>query len=159
MRVVPRRSTAALILTVLLTFLTGPLLGLFLAYTLAPDSNVAEILSFLGFSAILIVGMYAWLGVAVLILIPRLLRRLVFRGSTSAPDAVLSDQRELPPGALAFVIVGSLAGLAVGVPIGFFLSTLPFLLVVTIYWVTGTLFGAGLWLLARTGLLPFPEEG
>ena len=57
-------------------FFGGGAVGSGLAAWLAPDSNVAAVLSFLMLPAALIAGFHAWLGLAILILLPRFLRRL-----------------------------------------------------------------------------------
>jgi len=152
-----RRQPLVLIAILLIVFFGAGGLGLGLAKLLAPESHLAAFVSFLFLPFALILGFHAWLGLAVLILIPRLFIRLL-RGA----GAVSQTNRRgdvIPPGRVAFLPTASGVGLVAGVLVGIVSSTHGFWFVLAIYWAVGTIYGGVLWALARSGYLPFPESG
>jgi hypothetical protein len=65
----------------------------------------------------------------------------------------------VPPGAWAFLPIGSTLGLLGGLVAGALSPERTIWLVAGAYWVAGTAYGGGLWGLARHGYLPFPDSG
>jgi len=154
---VPRRNSLIAVVILAVLFFGAAGVGLTLAATLAPESQVASVISFLLLPAALILGFNAWLGLAILILVPQFIARLL-RGSPIRPP--IDSRREgVPPGAWVFLPISSLIALAGGVVVGFLSAPYQGWFVALIYWLVGTVYGASLWFLARTGYLPFPDSG
>jgi hypothetical protein len=149
----PKRPLVLRLLTLAITLVGGAVVGQLLAERLAPDSQLAVIPSFVLLPAILVIGFHTWLGVAVILLIPRLFGRAARR-----PPAIAADRQFVPPGAWTFLPVGTVFGLGAGLAIGFLFAAGSALYAAAAYWAAGTIYGAALWFLARTGYLPFPEE-
>jgi hypothetical protein len=134
-------------------FIGGALVGLGLARLLAPGSWWADALSGFALPLAFVLSLQAWFGLALLSLIPRLVRRLLGRDPWgSAPP--------LPPipGAAAFVPISSAIGLVVGIAVGWLSATHALWLVASVYWLVGTFYGLLAWRLARAGLLLPPEN-
>jgi hypothetical protein len=138
------------LVTVLGMFFGGAGVGLLLAEWLAPSAAIASLVSFLMLPAAMIAGFHAWLGAAILLSVPRLARRLIDPSGRTTEDCLV------PPGAWAFLPIGSGAGGLGGLLTGL-LSPASVLVTVPIYWLAGTAYGFGLWRLARSGHLPFPD--
>jgi hypothetical protein len=157
MHEVPRRNTLIVVTILAVAFFGAGGLGLALAAALAPGSQVASAISFLLFPFAMISGFNAWLGLAVLILAPQLIARLLRRGPSRGPT---DARREvIPPGSWAFLPISSAVALAGGIVVGFFSVTHEVWFVALVYWMVGTAYGAILWFLARIGYLPFPDSG
>lgn len=157
MHEIPRRNTLIVVTVLAVAFFGAGGLGLALAATLAPGSQVASAISFLLLPAALILGFNAWLGLAILILVPQLIVRLLRPG----PSRVLVEARRevVPPGSWAFLPMSSVIALAGGIVVGFLSVAYQGWVVALVYWLVGTIYGASLWFLARTGYLPFPDSG
>jgi hypothetical protein len=157
MHEVSRRNTLIVVTILAVAFFGAGGLGLALAAALAPGSQVAAAISFLLLPAALILGFNAWLGLAILILVPQLIGRLLGSGSMRPP---IDARREVvPPGSWAFLPISSAVALAGGIVVGFFSVTHEVWFVALVYWTVGTAYGAILWFLARIGYLPFPDSG
>ncbi len=156
----PRRlhPPGPLLIAVTITslFLGGGAAGLGLAAALARDSRLAEFVSFFALPVAFAVGMQAWYGVALLSLVPRLLGRL--RGVR--PVGARDSRGAAPglPGAFVFLPISSAAGAVAGVVAALASSSRPGWLVVLVYWLVGTAYGALAWRLARGGFLLPPES-
>ncbi|HUP35758.1 MAG TPA: hypothetical protein VNC82_10005 [Candidatus Limnocylindria bacterium] len=156
MRIVPRRRLLVTIAVLALAFFGAAGLGLALTERVAPGSHVAALLSFLLLPAALILGFYAWLGVAVLIAAPRLVAALV-RGGPRRPP-IESHQTVVPPGEWIFLPIASGLALPAGLVVGMLSPDRAVWAVGLLYWAIGTAYGASLWGLARHGYLPFPDS-
>ena len=157
MHEVPRRNALIAVIILAMAFFGAAGVGLTLAATLAPESQVASVISFLFLPAALIIGFNAWLGLAILILVPQLIARILHRGSIRPP---IDSRREVvPPGAWVFLPISSAIGLLGGIVVGFLTDTHQGWFIALSYWWVGTAYGATLWFLARTGYLPFPDSG
>lgn len=146
------RPLALRLLSLALALFGGAGIGILLAGMLAPGSQLALLLGFLLLPTILVVGLHLWLGFAVLLVALDFLRR-----RARAEPSGSARNLEIPPGAWAFIAVGSIAGLAGGVLTGLLFATGSVLRVTLAYWAAGSAYGAALWFLARAGYLPFPE--
>jgi hypothetical protein len=106
----PTRPTALVLLSYLALFLGAGVLGGLLARGLAPESWPAEVVGFFALPVAFAIGLQLWFGLALLSVIPRLLRRRP--GIRPAqPKAALS-------GGFVLVPLSSLAGALAGVAIG-----------------------------------------
>lgn len=157
MHEVPRRNTLIVVTILGVAFFGAGGLGLALAAALAPGSQVASAISFLLLPAALILGFNAWLGLAILILVPQLIARLLRPGPSRVPVEARSEV--VPPGSWAFVPMSSVITLVGGIVVGFLSITHQSWVVALVYWLVGTAYGASLWFLARAGYLPFPDSG
>lgn len=72
----PRQNTLIAVIILAVLFFGAARVGLTLAATLAPESQVASVISFLFFPAALILGFNTWLGLAILI-VEKFLRRFL----------------------------------------------------------------------------------
>lgn len=134
-------------------FFGGGWLGIRVSRMVAPDSGLAEFVSFLALPAGFMFGIIGWAGASIPAAIRRLLRR------RAAQPAEASDSKPtLVPGSYAFVP----AALATCVPAGLLVGALSrdvgFGWVLLLYSAVGLAFGLACWLLARAGYLQFPRE-
>lgn len=135
-------------------FLGGAAIGLVLASAMAPNSWLAEVVSFFALPIVFAAGLQAWYGLALFSLIPRLLG---WRGAGAL--AASSELRATPlPGSLVFVPIGSGAGGIAGLVVGLASSSHSVWLVARVYWLVGTVYGLVAWQLARRGFLLPPES-
>lgn len=137
-------------------FLGAGALGGTLAEALAPGSWIAAVAGFFALPIAFAVGMQAWYGLALLILIPRLLGRI--RGMRGGPAPIRQTSGISIPGAFVFLPLSSAAGAAAGLVVGLASPTHSVWLVALVYWLVGTLHGALAWRLARGGVLVPPES-
>ena len=142
------RPTLWVVLSYLVLFLGGGVVGVLLARQLAPGSFVAEVVGLFALPLAFAVGLQLWFGLALLSVLPLLLRRARTRATPAKPL----------PGGLVFLPLGSVAGLIAGVAVGALSATRSFFVVLMIFWLVGTLHGFAAWRLARTGYLMPPEE-
>lgn len=133
----------------LLLFFGGGFIGEQLALALAPGSGLSRLLGFLALPTSFIIGFFFWAGVATFVLV----KRLVKRGSL-----VDEGSGEIPPGAKGFLWSSVLSCLIVGAFTGFLSEEHSVLQVSGTYVVTGLVYGALCWRLAKSGWLPFPRE-
>jgi hypothetical protein len=140
------------LLVYLALFFGGGFLGVRIARLVAPDSGLAEFVSFLTLPAAFVIGIVGWAGAS----IPAAIRRL-FRRSTARPGEPVS-KITVPPGAFAFVPAALLTCLPAGALVGMLSPGPGFGGVLLLYAGLGLAFGCTCWLLARTGYLQFPRE-
>jgi hypothetical protein len=151
----PRRSPLLLLVILATVFFGAAALGAGLAALFAPDSQAAAFVSFLLLPMALITGFQAWLGLAIIILVPSFLLRLL----TGNRPASVRDGEFVPPGSVVFLPIASGLGFAGGAFVGLVSDAHAAWLVILVYWLAGTGYGLALWILARTGYLPFPDSG
>ena len=144
------RPTALVVLSYLALFLGAAAVGGFLARSLAPGSWLAEVVGFSALPVAFAIGLQLWFGLALLSVIPRLLRRRPGI-RPAAPNAGLF-------GGFVFVPLSSVAGALAGVAIGMLSRIHPVWWVALLWWGVGTLHGLLVWRLARTGYLMPPES-
>lgn len=137
------------VLAVLGLFFGGAAIGAWLAGALAPGSWVATGVGFFALPIAFAAGLQAWYGLALLSLIPRLVRR--GRGIGRRPPSGL-------PGSWTFLPFSSAAGAVAGGVVGLVSTTQPVWFAVLMYWLAGTIHGLLAWRLARQGILLPPES-
>jgi hypothetical protein len=148
------------LLVILATFVGAGLLGMRLAALLAPASGLASAVSTLMLPLGVFLGLVAWLGAALLLLLPSAIRALLalLRGKRERTgQRAALDPLEVPPGSVVFVPTCTLCGASAGVIVGLVSPHWGFFSVVGLYLVLGLLFGILCWRLARAGYIPFPE--
>lgn len=134
-------------------FFGGGWIGIRVSRMVAPDSGLAEFVSFLALPTAFMFGIVGWAGAA----IPAAIRRLLRRRAAQPVEA--SDSKPIiVPGSYAFVP----AALATCVPAGMLVGVLSpdpgFAWVLLLFTTVGLAFGVSCWLLARAGYLQFPRE-
>jgi hypothetical protein len=149
-------ATLALVSALVGLFLGGAAAGSGLARALAPDSWIAETVSFFALPVAFAVGLQAWYGLALVSLIPRVLRLL--SSSHPLPARVRKARPAQLPGSFLFLPLSSGAGTVAGVVVGLLSSTYPVWFIVLVYWLVGTVHGLLAWRLARGGILVPPES-
>lgn len=157
MRVVPERHFALQLVAVFGGFLIGPYVALRAAVALAPESGLVHGVSVMGFALIFMGGVLTWLGVGVFVVAVAFFASLL-RGRRPGPaPGLAADERYVPPGDGAFVVVGVAVGLAVGLLAGLATDlSLPF---ATAVWAgLGLAYGLLLRTAAHHGYLPFDPE-
>lgn len=147
--------TLAILGSFLLLFVGAAALGGGLADAFASGSWIAAVAGFFALPLAFAGGLQAWYGLALLSLIPRLLRYL--RGLPIATAPRDPDARPNIPGSFVFLPFSSLAGAAAGTVVGIASSTHSAWLVFLVFWIFGTAHGALAWSLARRGYLVPPE--
>lgn len=143
-----RRSVWLQVAALAAVFLGGGFAGARLSIALAPESLLAPFVGLFTFALPFIVGMHLWLGLAVIIAVWRLIRRV--------PDRAAITQ--IPSGSFVFVPTSLLIVTLAGVLVGILGSTLGFFATVALYALLGVLYGTACWQLASRGYLPFPAE-
>ena len=155
MRLVPERPALLQIATVFGLFFLGPWAALQTGLVLAPESDLVHTASILAFVLVFVVGTLWWAGIGALALLPRGLRMRLGRRPLEPPASVPSGASGsvVPPGYGAYVVLGSLAGVTVGLLAGTVTDlTIPR---ATAAWATvGVVYGAMLWAAAHHGYLP-----
>jgi hypothetical protein len=138
-------------------FFGGGYAGTQAARTLAPDSPVAEFVSFLALPAGLLIGFVAWAAVAA----PAALRRFVrlARVRSGSPDSIDGvSAGTIPPGSFAFVPAALVTSTLPGMVVAATSTRLGVAWVLCLYAVVGLAYGVACWKLAQSGYLPFPRE-
>jgi hypothetical protein len=133
-------------------FFGGGYLGILVSHFVAPESGLAEFVSFLAFPAAFVIGIFAWAGAA----IPGAIRRLMLRSASSEKNT--NANPVIPPGSFAFIPTALVIGLLAGAIVGAVSTSLSYRWVLCLYGGLGLSYGVACWLLARTGFLPFPRE-
>lgn len=151
------RPTILIVLALAVALFGGAALGLGLAHIMAPRSILADIVGFFVFPLAFALGWQAWIGLAIVLSLPRFFRRLRKRGEPEAG----SDEDSAPaaelPGAGVFVPIATGMGLGCGVLVGI-VSSWPLPVVLVAYTFGGLAYGLMLWWLANAGFLLWPEE-
>ena len=138
-------------------FFGGGYVGIQLANGLAPNSAIAEFVSFFALPVSFFIGIVGWLGTAVLGALPKLVRLIRHKDRSSGRENGLAGSA-IPPGSFAFVPAAIVSCTLCGLVVGALSTTLSFIIVVFLYFVLGIGYGAACWKLAQNGFLPFPEE-
>jgi len=133
-------------------FFGGGYLGIRVSRLLAPDSGLAELVSFLTLPAAFAIGLVAWAGAS----IPAAIRRLARRANPSFQQ--VDFKPEIPPGSFAFVPAALVTSLVAGAIVGVLSPRLGFGWVLCLYAGLGLGYGVACWSLARVGYLPFPKD-
>lgn len=134
-------------------FFGGGWLGIRVARMVAPDSGLAEFVSFLALPAGFMFGIIGWAGAA----IPAAIRRLLQR-RMAQPVEESEAKPIIVPGAYAFVPAALATSVPAGMLVGVLSPDLGFAWVLLLYTAVGFAFGVTCWLLARAGYLQFPRE-
>jgi hypothetical protein len=146
-----RRSSVLTLLVTFGFFFGGAALGLGIAYWCAPNSAFLSIVSFLVFPLSMFLGFPAWLGSACLTLIFN-------RAERQNNNPARGTAQFTPRGSWVFLPITIGVFLPVSLLAGLLAERMSFTWAASLYLVIGGLYGTGMWRLARTGLLPFPEE-
>lgn len=138
-------------------FFGGGYAGVHLANALAPNSAIAEFVSFFALPVSFLLGIMGWLGSAVIGALPKLFRLIRHKERSSGQENG-SAGSAIPPGSFAFVPAAIVPCTLCGLVVGALSTTLSFIVVVLLYFALGLGYGAACWKLAQSGFLPFPEE-
>lgn len=138
-------------------FFGGGFGGIHLARAIAPESGLAEFVSFLAMPSAFVIGIVGWAGAAIPGALRRLLRLVREREGSTRVDGQ-RPQPAIPPGSFAFVPVALFAGALSGMVVASVSTSLGFGWVLCLYTVLGLSYGVLCWKLAQTGYLPFPRE-
>jgi hypothetical protein len=155
MRVVPERSPGLQILTTFGGFFVGPFSALKVGALTAPDSELVQTVGVFAFGLAFLAGTLLWMGWGIATVVLGAVRALV-RGRPRRPAGATSADRLVPPGYRAYVVVGALAGCAVGLLAGL-LTEWTVLSAMGAWGALGTGYGLLLCTAAHHGYLPFPE--
>lgn len=137
-------------------FFGGGYVGIQVSGVLAPDSGLAEFVSFLTLPIAFVIGIVAWAGAAIPSAVLRLVM-LVLRRDRS-PSVEGGSKAIIPPGSSVFVPAALVACLIAGTVVGAISPSLGFGWVLCLYMGLGLGYGVTCWKLASTGYLQFPRE-
>lgn len=145
------RSPLVQLVTVFASFAAGPLVGGGLAAWLAPGSILADVVGTFALPLAWIGGMVAWVGLAIVVLVLRLVGWLL-----GSRDRERVRAPQIPPGHGTFVAIAGglsvIAGIVTGIARdGSFFEALM------VWTGVGLAYGMALRWLASNGYLPFPE--
>lgn len=151
----PRALTVPIVLGLLFG---GGYVGTQLANLVAPDSGLAEFISFFALPVSLTFGIIGWLGAAS-VRVLRMRRRAARAGKDSRTvTEPFATGSIFPPGSFAFVPAALIPCALAGVVVGLLSSHFGFIAVLGSYLLLGLGYGLSCWKLAQHGYLPFPEE-
>lgn len=156
MRYVPERSPLFQIVAVFGGFLLGPWAALQTGLLLAPESGVVHTVSVFAFALVFAGGSLLWAGIGIVTVVGRGLWSLA-RGRRPGPPSLQVSDRIVPPGYRAYVVLGCIAGVGVGLVAGL-VTGLSIVQGVAAWTGVGLLYGMLLWALAHYGYLPFDPE-
>lgn len=134
----------------MLLFFGGGAAGVGVSEYLAPDSILAQFVGLFTFPLPFVIGLKAWLGLAIGVA----LWRTAVRGPATPGDA----RAETPAGSIVFVPVSVALVGAAGLATGILGSSLGILATFGLYVLLGLGYGTACWIAARSGYLPFPTE-
>jgi len=157
------RSAFSEIVLFLALFGGGGASGYFAAGALAPGSELAAFVGLVMLPVGFALGISAWQGLVVLIVVPRFLWGLIRnrreRDLRRAAEASLKQFRNTrPPGAWVFVPVCFGVAAAAGLLMALSPAAQAKIVTVAACAFLGLVYGAILWRLARSGRLPMPVE-
>jgi hypothetical protein len=136
--------------TLVLLFLGGGAAGVGLSRYLTASSIVAQFVGLFAFPMAFVIGLQAWLGLAI--------GHALWRTAVHGPARPGEARTEIPGGSIVFVPVSvAIVGFA-GLVIGLVGSSLGILATLGLYVLLGFGYGLVCWLAARAGYLPFPSE-
>ena len=139
------------VLVLVLLFLGGGSFGVWLSGRLAPDSILAQFVGLFSFSFPFALGLYLWMGTAIVVELLSLIRR---GGRRLAPE----ERSATMPGSFVFVPTCAVIITSAGLLIGLFGSSLGVFATTGLYLLLGLAYGVACWLFARAGYLPIPQE-
>lgn len=148
--VAPRRPVWHQVGVLAALFLGGGASGVALARSLVTGSYVAQFVGLFTFPVPFVIGLQAWLGLAIGVA----MWRTAVRGRATPADA----RAETPAGSIAFVPVSVAFVAVIGLVMGMLGSSLGILATLGLYVLLGFGYGTACWLAARSGYLPFPTE-
>ena len=151
------RPAALIVLALAVALFGGAGLGLGLAHFMAPRSILADVVGFFLYPLAFALGWQAWIGLALMLSLPRLLRRMRRRDEPEDETEAHRTPAVVIPGAGIFVPIATGMGLAGGVLVGV-VSSWPLPVVLVTYTFGGLIYGLMLWWLANAGFLLWPEE-
>ena len=154
-RVVPVRSPLLQLGTWFGGLLLGPWVALRLAVALAPEADLVQIASVMGFAGIFVGGLLIWMGIGVVTVVAAGIGRLM-RGRRPGVDGLRDSEAVVPRGYRAFPLLGAVLGAGTGFLAGL-LSPVTVIGGILMWGGTGLLYGLLLWTAAHHGYLPFPE--
>jgi len=131
-------------------FLGGGALGVALSRYLVPGSILAQFIGLFTFPVPFVIGLQAWLGLAIGV--------AMWRTAVRGPAIPGEARTETPAGSFAFVPVSVAFVGVIGLVMGMFGSSLGILATLGLYVLLGFGYGTACWLAARSGYLPFPTE-
>ncbi|MCB1043876.1 MAG: hypothetical protein KDC35_13115 [Acidobacteria bacterium] len=134
--------------TTVTLFLGGPFLGFGMSPLIGLDADLPQFLFVLVFPAILIAGMFAWLGLAILALPFTWWRKSKGETGPFTP----------PTGSFGFVIVAIVLGVLVSSIAATWPGPHSFMTTLLVGTTICCAYGVLCWQLAKRGYLPFPEE-
>jgi hypothetical protein len=152
-----QRSAVITIPVTMALFFGGGAGGVGLASAVAPNSIIASFLGLLSLPFAFIAGMHLWLGMAILTLLVQLPKRLL--SQTATQDSQRGKHEFIPPGSVAFAFTSLVTCSVSGLVIAAVATRLGFISTWALYVAVGVVYGTTCWILARTGFLPFPEDG
>jgi hypothetical protein len=165
----PKHSDAAILVVTLAVLLTGPVLGIFLAWLFAPGVGIALLIGFFLLPCAHLAGRFAW-ALMGFVVDPESEGRRAIRALSNlgrridqprAPHKKLQQgacEGRFPRGGSIFVLVHALFALAAGLIVGLVLTDVPVATVVCAYTFTGTLYGATVYSMALKGYLLMRSE-
>lgn len=155
LRIVPERTLAVQVASVLGGFAAGPLLAMAVGAAVAPSGGGGATLGLFGFVATFLGGLLLWMGLGIVSVLGRLLVGLV-RRRVPDPPAADGSERLVPTGYGAFLVLGVMAGMGTGMVAGLTTSA-PLARALAAWTLAGAAYGWALRSLAHHGYLPFPE--
>ncbi len=142
---------------VFILFFGGGFAGIRLANLLAPDSVLAEFISFLALPMSFVVGVISWLGTAAFLVLKRRVGKQKEHSGSSGME-IGKRTEAVPPGSKSFVLASAIPCAVAGVIVGVLSKEFGFVSVLCAYIGVGICYGVICWKLAETGYLPFPDE-
>lgn len=152
MRPVPVRSAWLQLIAVFGGFLFGPLAALLLSRMLAPGSALVQTAGVFGFAMVFVGGTLVWMGFGFVALVVDSFRRL----AAGVRRSHERSRRVAPPGYRAYVVLGAVIGVGVGLLTGLATEAPPGVSV-AVWAATGLAYGLLLSAAAHHGYLPFLE--
>jgi hypothetical protein len=138
-------------------FFGGGFVGVQVSRALAPESGLAEFVSFLALPAAFVIGIAVWAGAAIPAAVRRF-NRLIREGGRVSSVKDRATEAMIPPGSFAFVPSALLASTLAGGIVAMISRPFGFFWVLFLYSALGFVYGVICWRLARAGYLPFPRE-
>jgi hypothetical protein len=153
---IPVRHPVVVLTTVFAAFAGGPALGTLVAHSVAPGSELVQIVSPMAFVLAFVGGLLLWFGIGLVAVVGNALYR-VLRGGWHWRRRSASATQFVPPGYGAFLPLGLGFGFLAGVIAGLVPQSSSFWLACSAHVIAGAVYGGALRALARHGYLPFPE--
>jgi hypothetical protein len=155
-RVVPGRSPWLQLLATFGGCFVGPFAALRVSMTLVPESDLVQTASVVAFALVFAGGAVIWLGLGLAAVVLSFFWNLI-RGRAPGRAALGPSDRTVPPGHLAFIVLGVAAGFTVGL-LAAVATQLSSVTALAAYTALGLGYGWLLWGAAHHGYLPFDPE-